>query len=90
MEQRMEWYKLHSKGTPASCGVSILFNKNLKIVILNVIEYEGRILNIKCKINDRTYAFTNIYAPNVDDPNFFMKVTDQHDDVDYLLEVISI
>ena len=69
---------LSSHGSPASCGVSILFRRHLKVEILDVFrDLRGRLLIAKCKIGSETFVIANVYAPNNDDPDFFVEVAEQ-------------
>ena len=48
-----------------SRGVSILINKNLPFIILNVHKSnDGRIILLNCEILENIITIVNIYAPN--------------------------
>ena len=74
------WTKWGSKfwvahGKQSSKGVAILFRKELNPTIHNVIASdEGRYVIIYCTINRKKFLLGNIYAPNLDNPDFFKKV----------------
>lgn len=54
----------HSSGTFKSCGVAILFSKNLNIQNSTIsADEEGRILSISFTLEKQTFQITNIYAP---------------------------
>ena len=63
-------------GTQHSCGTAILFDKKLDLKIKNYFSHpNGRITLIECSIDEQTYTFLNIYAPNVTKPrNEFFKI----------------
>ena len=64
-----------SNGENNARGVSILFNKRLNVKVNKVSkDIEGRVLIIDCEINDKLVTLCNIYAPNEDKPDFFIKV----------------
>ena len=64
-----------STGSISTAGVLILFNRNLMTEIINVKrDTSGHIIIIKCKINDKILVLCNIYAPNVDAPNFYCEL----------------
>lgn len=53
----------------------ILLKRNLDIKVKECYkDNEGRILTIQCEFQDEEFLLTNIYAPNVDSPSFYLKV----------------
>ena len=54
-------------------GVAILINKGLQFRLRKEVkDEEGRIIIILAEIQGQTLILANIYAPNVDHPNFFV------------------
>ena len=92
-ENNKEWERewtgtmKHSFGTTQTGGVTILFSKKLKVSIKECSEIQGRIINVLCEINEQKYSITNVYAPNNDDPEFFLKmieIIEKSQEVDFL------
>ena len=53
-----------SRGTNYSCGMGLLINPNIECTINNTLtDHEGRILAVKCNINDTELNILSIYAP---------------------------
>jgi exonuclease III len=60
---------LWDKGTPGSCGVAILFKKNVNIAMNNVqLSGCGRFIAVDCVINGLNLRLVNIYAPTKELP----------------------
>lgn len=56
-------------------GVAILIHKKLNFVLLNQRKDEGRrLICVEAKINVSKVNLCNIYAPNIEDPDFFYKM----------------
>lgn len=56
-------------------GVAILVHKRLNFVLLKQHkDEEGRLICVEAKINGSRVNLCNIYAPNVEDPNFFHRL----------------
>lgn len=54
-------------------GVAIMFRRNFNTQIMETVsDQEGRVLAIKTIINDQTMIVATIYAPNEDNPQFFV------------------
>ena len=65
----------YSHGSSGARGVAILLSKNLDHKIIDSkSDKDGRIIIIQICIRDITYTIANIYAPNDDNPNFFMEL----------------
>ena len=63
---------LFSNGQSNSCGVAVLFNRQTSNMIDEIKrDVNGRFLQVKLKLHDKSIGITNIYAPNNDDPAFF-------------------
>ena len=61
--------------TSAARGVGILIKKDTDIKITNkIIDKEGRYIGISFKLENEQIALINIYAPNEDDPKFFVEI----------------
>ena len=59
------YYCIHSYGTNHSRGVSFLFRKECKIIVVSrKIDSEGRMIVLNVEINDQPYSIVNVYAPN--------------------------
>lgn len=67
-----------SHGTTNSRGVAVLFTKQFFMQGGQVEGYwkddQGRFLAIECVIQTKRILIVNIYAPNEDDPDFFVKL----------------
>lgn len=69
-------------GSSKSRGVAILINKGLQFRIRREVkDEEGRIIIILAEIQGHTMILANIYAPNVDHPNFFIDLESKLDDI---------
>lgn len=63
-----------SNGTSNSCGVMVLFKRDLPIqVIKTVKDGAGRLIVLECKFEAETFLLSNLYAPNQDSPGFFLQ-----------------
>ena len=75
---KLEWGSkncFYSHGTSASRGVAILIDRKSEIKILGSFNDEnGRIVGINYEEGGKKFILVNIYAPNNDDPSFFLKV----------------
>ena len=72
---------LHSFGTSKTGGVTMMFSKNLKVRIMSSkIDTKGRFICCLAEIEDRKILLVNVYAPNTDDPNFFLELINQVED----------
>lgn len=72
-----EWGRkiFFANGTTASRGVAVLLNRKLDAQIGEVIrDIEGRYLIMQVAVDDIQFVIVSIYAPNVDDPQFFANV----------------
>ena len=68
-----KWYA--EAGTTASCGVAILRNPKSNISIKNCLyDKHGRYVICDMKVENCEYTLVNVYAPNVDEPNFFVSL----------------
>lgn len=71
---------LYSHGTSATKGVAILFDRSLPVRVEEVrTDLEGRILMANLELNNFRFVLVNIYAPNEDDPHFYIKLFQQVD-----------
>ena len=71
-----------SQGESNSRGVAILRHPRSNIIVDNVeSDQEGRIICCKLNDEDRLLTLCNVYAPNSDDPHFFLKVTEMIESV---------
>ena len=64
----MEWdgQSIWSLGTNKSKGVTVLFNRNVVFNFSNVIsDCNGRYIVFELNVDDKSYKFINIYAPNL-------------------------
>ncbi len=73
---------LFAHGTNMSRGVAILCKQGLDLEIEHlVVDEEGRFLILKAKLNGIPYLLTNIYGPNTDNADFFIRVFNDIADV---------
>ena len=71
-----------SHGTSESRGVCILVKNNLTVDVHNVISHDlGRSLILDVTIESCRLTLCNLYAPNIDDANFFLDITTNMDEV---------
>ena len=74
---------LFNNGNSKSRGVAIMFKKELDVKILKVErDEEGRSLIVKVGWDEKTFVFANAYAPNHDDPNYFLKLFEKITEID--------
>ena len=74
---RSQWggSTLFSHGETNARGAAILFSKDLGQKILwSECDPNGRYVIAKVKIDQTVYLFCNVYAPNLDEPQFFEKI----------------
>ena len=66
---------IFSHGRGNARGVAILIKKNIEVTI-HTIEggQEGRYLIVDCTLNNFQLTLANIYAPNDDDPDYFLNI----------------
>lgn len=65
-----------ANGSTNSKGVLILFRKNLQYQVNNVIKDDmGRFLVMEVQLEDMELLFINVYAPNIDTPSFFERIS---------------
>lgn len=61
-------------------GVSILINNNFECKVLQEAkDTEGNMIVLKLQLANRTITLANIYGPNTDKPNFFVKLMESID-----------
>lgn len=64
-----------SHGVSNARGVAILLNKKLNASVLQVYDDDlGRRVSIVLEVEQMTFSFSSVYAPNDDDPEFFSEV----------------
>ena len=69
---------LYSHGESNARGVAILFKPKLNVQIAKTtIDKNGRYIIADCTINDKPITLVNIYAPNSDEPQFFLDIFDK-------------
>ena len=79
---RNEWggRAIFSHADSASQGVCILITRNFDTEIhKQVSDTDGRYIILYATINDVKYTLANVYAPNDDDPEFFVNFWQQID-----------
>lgn len=72
-----EWGKkiYFGHGDTNSRGVAIMLSHSFDGTVLGSWnDSEGRFVAIQCKINSRNLLIANVYGPNEDDPEFFLKL----------------
>ena len=67
-------------------GTAILIDRNVKFQLKSCYkDKQGRCIKISIEVGDRIITITNLYAPNADDPNFFVEnlsnLQSTHDEV---------
>ena len=69
---------LYCHGTSNARGCAILIKRGIKTVIHKIIkpETEGRCLIIDISVDNLRMTLCNVYAPNTDSPEFFVKMFD--------------
>ena len=75
-----------SDGESNARGVAILLRRNIVIENVNVNrDKEGRKLQLKFDLKEKSFEICNIYAPNQDDPAFFIDVLNniQDSEIDF-------
>ena len=73
-----------SHGNSNSKGVAILMSKNLDYKLLKTVkDQDGRKLLVLIEHNDVKILLVNIYAPNDDDPSFFVEVMEAVSEFEY-------
>ena len=66
---------IYANGDSKSRGVCILFRKGLNVSVGKTTKCaEGRFVLIDCVIDEKEMLIANVYAPNVDNPDFFVKL----------------
>ena len=64
-----------SHGTSSTVGIAILIKRNTPLNISNITrDNQGRYIIIETFIGKKDTALCNLYAPNDDDPEFFMEL----------------
>ena len=77
---RAEWgyQALFSCCSSTKAGVAILFNNNFSFQVTRTYsDPNGRFIIFDVSTNGKCITLANVYAPNVDDPNFIISVFDQ-------------
>ena len=66
---------IHNHGASNARGVAVLIRKGFDCKITKTFkDLDGRILIFETIIDNMTFTIANCYAPNSDDPDFFMNV----------------
>lgn len=79
-----------SHGNTQQRGVAILFSKDLDIKTLDVYrDTEGRVVFVKALLQGQAFLFGSIYAPNKDDPHFFLSIINQIEQYDIDRKIIG-
>ena len=76
IQWQLEWgNKIYwSHGTTSSKGTAILIKKNTEIEVCDDFSDKcGRMVGIKFKYKEAFFVLVNIYAPNEDDPQYFIE-----------------
>ena len=77
---RAEWGLncIISPHSSSSRGVAILFNKNIEYKIHDtIIDELGNYIILDIELNGLRVTFVNLYAPNIDKPEFFTNIIDK-------------
>ncbi len=79
-----------SNGTSNSTGVCILIKKDLDFKLHGMKrDNEGRILCLDIEIDDCRFSLCNLYAPNLDSPDFFENCLNLVDEFDNISKIIA-
>ena len=74
---KSEWGNqiVYSHGEKNARGVAIMFNKKLDYKLINTNrDHLVRIVKVRIKVDKNIFNIVNCYAPNTDDPEFFVNV----------------
>ena len=66
-----------SSGTSNARGCAIMVNSRKIKILKQVCNHEGRYVIANVKVEDSKYTLCNLYAPNLDSPEFFTRVFKQ-------------
>ena len=81
---------LFPHGALSSRGVAIMTDKKLNAKILkNISDPSGRYVIAVIKVQEHKILLANIYAPNVDDREFFVEVFQKIDELDVEQKIIG-
>ena len=81
---------LFSHGTSQARGTMILISKQVNINIHNVVkDINGRFFAIDIMFGESRFMITNIYAPNLDNPSFFMNTFNKIDEMGNSQKIIA-
>lgn len=65
----------YANGTSSSKGVLILTGRDSQVKLgPSIVDLNGRFIIVEVEINDIKILLCNVYAPNVDTPNFFVEI----------------
>ena len=68
----------HSTGSTKSAGVAVLINPKVPYKLVDIdSDQEGRNITLILEIENKKYLFSNIYAPNTDDTQFFINTIER-------------
>ena len=77
-------------GTTAARRACILIKKGVNLQVKKVItSQEGRWVIVVAELDEKLALLCNIYAPNKDDPNFFLNIFNQIREESYDYQVIG-
>ena len=72
-----------SHGTSSSQGTAILIKRNTEILVQKtIIDKDGRYVILQFNLGSEKFLLVNVYAPNADDPSFFMKIFEQMNEIE--------
>ena len=81
---------LFSHGSSAARGACILFSRKLnEIIHSTIIDTEGRYVIADIEIKGIRLTITNIYAPNDDNPTFFLNLSQKIEDLSNENQIIG-
>ena len=81
---------IFSHGTSQSRGVALLLSKKLANSVEEIRrDMNGRYIICKIKVDQYSYCIANIYAPNVDAPEFFAEVQSVIQELDAVYNIIG-
>lgn len=72
---RKIWF---ANGTSSTRGVAVLIKKNFPIEVKKCsCLFEGRVIMLEIIVDEQSYLITNVYGPNEDDAEFYIKLFEE-------------
>ena len=81
---------IFANGDSNSRGVAVLFGKGIKAAVNSIVrDFHGRYIICKIILHDISYCVANIYAPNVDDADFFKGIFNEIEKMECAFTIIG-